>query len=255
VLLCAGAIVGGAPLVAPPLAAAAAKPVEKWRPDLDRAKRYARGRTGRVSFAIIDPSGGVRHHHGGRGAQMASTVKVMLLTAYLRQASVRDRALRGADRDLLGPMIRRSDNEAASRVRDIVGEAGIRRVARDASMRHFHYHATWGRCRTSASDQARFMYRFEQYLPRRHEGYARNLLASIVPSQRWGIARANHRGWRLFFKGGWGIGGTVNHQVAFLRRRDARVSIAILTRSNPNQGYGERTLEGVAGRLLRGLPR
>jgi hypothetical protein len=228
---------------------------EPWRPDVERARDYARQRTGDVRFAIVDPEGRRRDLHGGRGAPMASTAKVMLLAAYLRQGSVRDRSLHESDRGLLGPMIRRSDNAAATRVRDIVGERAIRRLAHDADMRRFRYSPSWGHCRTSAADQASFMYRFEDYLPDRHEGYARNLLASIVPSQRWGVARARPRGWKLYFKGGWGIGANVNHQIAFLQRGDRRVALAILTESSSSRGYGEHTLEGVARRLLRGLPR
>jgi hypothetical protein len=243
-------------MLGPLAASAGAEPTPKeWRPDVERAKRYAADRTGEVSFAVVDPGGRTRDVRGGRRAPMASTVKVMLLAAYLRQGSVRDRALHEDDRDLLGPMIRRSDNAAATRVTNIVGEGAIRRLAHDARMRQFRYDSAWGECRSSASDQARFMHGFEDYLPNRHQGYARILLGSIVPSQRWGIARARPRGWKLFFKGGWGIADNVNHQIGFLDRRDARVSIAILTRGNPSQGYGEHTLEGVASRLLRGLPR
>jgi hypothetical protein len=32
------------------------------------------------------------------------------------------------------------------------------------------YSSTWGECRSSASDQASFMYRFEEMIPTRHEG-------------------------------------------------------------------------------------
>jgi len=244
---------GGEPAGA---AGARADGADSWRPDVDRARKYAKRRAGDVRFAIVDPSGRFHDFHGGRTAPMASTVKVMLLAAYLRRRSVRDRGLRRDERALLGPMIRRSDNGAATRVRDIVGENAIRRVARDARMRHFRYSGTWGLCRTSAADQARFMNRFDDTIPARHEGYARNLLRSIVPSQRWGVARARPKGWKLFFKGGWGIaGGTVDHQVAFLQRHEARVGLAILTESNPGHLYGKRTLKGVAKRLLRRLGR
>lgn len=209
-----------------------------------------------MRFAVVDPSGNRYDFHGSRTAPMASTVKVMLLAAYLRRPSVRDRGLHVSDRRLLGPMIRRSDNGAATRVRDIVGEGAIRRVARDARMRHFRYSPqSWGLCRSSAADQASFMYRFEKTIPNRHEGYARNLLGSIVGSQRWGIARARPKGWKLFFKGGWGIRANVNHQVSFLQRHGNRVALAILTEGSPGHAYGKKTLEGVASRLLRGLRR
>ena len=80
------------------------------------------------------------------------------------------------------------------------------------------------------------------------------LLRRIVPSQRWGIARARPRGWRLHFKGGWGSGtGWVDHQGALLTRGNSRISLAILTYGNPSHAYGKRTLRGVARRLLRGL--
>jgi hypothetical protein len=226
-----------------------------WRPDVKSARQYAKRRAGDVRFSLIDLEGKAHGFHPGRRAPMASTVKVMLLAAYLRQRSVRDRPLRERDRKLLGPMIRRSDNGKATRVRDIVGEGAIRRVAHDAHMQRFRYSSAWGRCRTSAGDQAQFMYRFEDTIPDRHEGYARNLLADIVPSQRWGIARARPQGWKLFFKGGWGIGDNVNHQVAMLQREGVRVGVAILTEASPSHGYGKHTLKAVAKRLLRGLPR
>ena len=80
------------------------------------------------------------------------------------------------------------------------------------------------------------------------------LLETIVPSQRWGIAEVAPRGWRLFFKGGWGTGtGLVDHQVALLTAGRQRVSVAILTAANGSHAYGKRTLRGIAKRLLRGL--
>ena len=237
-------------------AAAGAAPPDEWRPDVKRARQYAQHRTGDVRFAIVDPSGRWYDFHGGRASPMASTIKVMLLAAYLRQGSVRDSALHDDDRELLGPMIRRSDNAAATRVRDIVGEGAIRRVARDGRMRHFRYSNTWGLSRASARDGASLMSRFEAVVPDRHEGYAKHLLASIVASQRWGVARARPRGWKLFFKGGWGVGaGEVNHQIAFLQHHDSRVALAIHTEFDPSHAYGKKTLKGVASRLLRGLGR
>ena len=81
-----------------------------------------------------------------------------------------------------------------------------------------------------------------------------HLLGSIVPSQRWGIARVRPRGWALYFKGGWGSGtGWADQQVALLRRGRRRVSVAILITSSPSHAYGNEPLRGVAARLLRGL--
>ncbi len=196
----------------------------------------------------------MRGHAVSVGAPMASVFKVMLLVTYLRRASVRNRELRGADRALLAPMIRRSDNATATRIRNLVGAEAINRLARDADMRDFQLHSTWGLSRTSPRDQAPFMFELERYIPSRHEGYARRLLSSVVKGQRWGIPKAAPPGWDVYFKGGWGSGtGRVTHQVAFLESGERRIALAIFTENSPSHSYGTSTVRGVAARLLRGL--
>ncbi len=195
-------------------------------------------------------------HRATRGVPAASTLKAMLLVAYLRRPPVRARALRRADRALLGPMVRRSDNVTATRVRDLLGNARLARFARRAGMRRFRPHAIWGLSRVDADDLSTFMLRADRLVPPRHRAYAMTLLRTVVPSQRWGIARVAPRGWRLYFKGGWGSGtGLVDHQVALLTRGDERVAVAITTTANGSHAKGKRTLRGVASRLVRGLER
>ena len=179
----------------------------------------------------------------------------MLLVAYLNRA--RGRPLRRAERALLGPMIRRSDNAAASRVLAVVGTRGLGRVARRAGMTRFvPVFDPWGISRITAADQTRFFLAIDRLMPPRHRAYGMRLLERIVPGQRWGIARVRPPGWRLYFKGGWGSGtGWVDHQVALLTRGDERVSIAILTQFDGSHAYGKETLRGIAKRLLRGLAR
>jgi len=225
-----------------------------WRPHIAEARRYANHRAGDVAFAVIDERGRIGGLHMASTAPAASVFKVMLLVSYLRKRH--GDGLSDRDRALLAPMIRRSDNVAATEVRDVVGRRRIERLARVAGMRDFRYHAVWGLSRTSPRDQARFMYRLGSYIPKEHRSYARYLLSHIVRAQRWGIGRVAPRGWRLFFKGGWGSGtGLVDHQVALLTRRHRRVALAVFTQLDPNHSYGKRTLRGVAGRLLRGLGR
>src|SRR5918995_2572556 len=92
-----------------------AKP-KSWKPDVKRARKYAKRRASDVRFSIVDVEGRRYGFHPGRTAPMASTIKVMLLAVYLRRGAVRDRQLHSRDRELLGPMIRRSDNDAATTV-------------------------------------------------------------------------------------------------------------------------------------------
>ncbi len=235
--------------------AAHAVPPAGWTPDVEAARHYAHERAGAISFHVRTERGRWSLD-ADRAVPSASVIKAMLLVAYLDRRGVRGRALRAADRALLDPMIRRSDNVAATRVRDIVGDAALRRLARRAHMTRFSTHRIWGLSRITARDQTRLWLRFESFLPARHRAYAMGLLATVVPKQRWGFGRLAHpAGWELFFKGGWGSGtGLVEHQVALLRRGEERVAIAILTTGSPSHRYGKRTLKGLAARLLRGLP-
>jgi hypothetical protein len=226
-----------------------------WKPDMRAATRYARGRVGQIAFAVRTPTRGWRWH-GDRQFHSASVLKAMLLVAYLRKTGVRHRSLHKAERDLLRPMIQRSANKPANRLMGIVGTGGLMRLARRARMRHFVPVAgIWGASRITARDQARFFLRIDHFIPAHHREYALHLLETIVPSQRWGIARVQPPGWNLYFKGGWGSGsGAVDNQVALLKRGGQRVSVAILTQNNGSHKYGRETLRGVALRLLRGLP-
>ncbi|MGN6215984.1 MAG: serine hydrolase [Solirubrobacterales bacterium] len=234
-------------LVLPGSAAAA-----PWHPNISAARRYAQQRAGRVSFAVIDQRGRFRGYHVRETAPMASTFKVMLLAGLLRKRG--EHPLRPSDRELLGPMIRRSDSVAATTVRDMVGVRRIQRLARVAGMRDFQYNPIWGLSRSSPRDEVRFMYHLQRYVPGRHRAYARWLLSHVIRSQRWGIGRVVPPGWKLFLKGGWGSGsGRVDHQVALLKRGRQRVGLAIFTQFDPDHAYGKQTLRGVAARLLRGL--
>jgi Beta-lactamase enzyme family len=225
-----------------------------WHPHVKAAKRYARSRAGQVSFAITRLNGELRSFHPGRSSRTASLYKAMLLAAYLNR--IRNQQIESWERNLLRPMIRVSDNDAATTIDEILGRRPIERLARRADMNHFRWNDAWGLSRTSAADQARFFRYFRRRVPERHERFAMRQLASIVGWQRWGIAEVRPKGWQLYFKGGWGSGiGLVDHQSALLERGRMRVGLSILTEGNPSHGYGNATLRGVAKRLLRGLHR
>ena len=224
-----------------------------WRPDVSAARDYAAKRQGDISFVVRTRERAWRHR-GRRSFNSASVFKAMLLVAYLDHPSVRGRALDDADRALLGPMIRYSDNDTATVVRNHVGAAAVEALARKARMRDFRLSPVWGLSRINADDQSRYFLRLPELVVRRHRRYARSLLASVVAEQRWGVAEIRPRGWKLYFKGGWGSGtGLVSHQVALLERGRQRVSVAIMTTGSPDHEYSQETLRGVAVRLLRGL--
>jgi hypothetical protein len=226
-----------------------------WRPDIAAAIHYSDHRTGDIAFAVRT----VHRFYGYRPDHVewsASVVKAMLMVAYLRRPSVANRPLHAYDYSLLDPMIERSDNDAATTVRDIVGNGGLSAVADAVGMSRFGTDAIWGKTRITPRDQTRFFLHIDSYIPARHVGWAMHLLASITPSQRWGIREVTPRGWTPYFKGGWGSGtGLLDHQVVLLKRGCSRASIAVLTMHDGSHAYGKETLRGIFSRLLRGFPK
>lgn len=231
-------------------------PSLQWVPDIAAARAHADTRTGSVSFAAIGTDGRLIGHRADTPVAAASVLKVMFMVAYLRQPDVADRALRQADRDLLEPMIRRSANQPATDIANLLGPGPIEQLAERAGMRDFAYTRPWGLSSTSARDQARFMLDLDDHLPQRHRAYASQLLTEIVTDQRWGIGQVDTPGWTAHFKGGWGARtGAVNHQVVRLDHVDGtRGAVAVMTTANHDHDDGSATLEGVFERLLAELP-
>lgn len=230
---------------------------DTWRPRAAAATRYLKSRQGQVSWAAMNEKGRIWGYRRHRTVDSVSVIKAMLLATYLRMGSVRERPLREWEKDLLGPMIKRSNNAAASRIRDMVGHRRINRLARDAGMRKFRVVQPWGSSQVTARDQVRFFYRYERFIPRRHEDYARYLLSHVIKAQRWGLARFVDRrlkDWKIFFKGGWGFAtGRYCHQVAWLEKRGRRIAVAIMIEYSPTHRYATRTQQGVARKLMRNL--
>jgi beta-lactamase class A len=226
-----------------------------WRPHMLAAIGYQRARRGDIAFAVRT-AGAFYGYRPDHQEWSASVLKAMLMVAYLNRRDVARRRLSAYDKGLLEPMITRSDNGPANTLDALIGNRGLQALAARVGMRSFRATAPiWGESEITARDQTRFFLQIDSYIPRRHRAYAMRLLASIVPSERWGIGAVAPKGWKLYFKGGWGAGtGLIDNQVALLRRGCARVSIAVLTMDDGSHEYGKETLAGIFRRLLRGLP-
>jgi Beta-lactamase enzyme family len=239
----------------PCLVAGVGKPLDRtWRANILSAIEYRRGRRGDIAFAVrtADAFYSYRPDHQ---EWSASVLKAMLMVAYLNRRSVSGRALDAQDKSLLYPMITRSDNNAADRVDEIVGAGGLQELAVQVGMTNFAAaEPIWGESEITPRDQTKFFLHIDSYIAPRHRAYAMGLLASIVPSQRWGIGEVAPKGWKLYFKGGWGSGtGLIDNQVALLVRGCSRISIAVLTMHDGSHAYGKQTLKVIFQKLLRGL--
>jgi hypothetical protein len=234
----------GTPLAAYPSAAA-----------LQAAARYLDSRAGRTSFAVVDNSGRLSGERLHEHFQTASVVKVMMLVAYLQMLDVRHRGLDGTDMSLLYPMIHISDNEAASAVLGVVGEAALARVARESGMSDYAPGVGWwAYTQTSAADQARFFFALPRLVPQQFYAYARGLLAGIEPSQSWGIPPVARPRWQVFFKTGALPSQGLFNEVARLERPGVTFTLAVFTTSDPSMSYGEQTIEGLGAEVLTQQP-
>lgn len=218
------------------------------------AASYLSTRAGVKAFAVIDNRGKLAGVNVRLRFHSASTVKSMLLVAYLQMLAAEHRGLTDSSRDLLYPMIHSSSNEAATAVLEAVGETRLNAVAREAGMRDYEPGGeSWGFTEISAADMARFFLIQDSLIPHQFDGYARWLLSTIEPSESWGIPAIARPEFQVFFKGGWlpEIEGLVN-QVARLERPHDTFAMAVLSRGDPSMAYGEETIEGVTARLLGG---
>src|SRR5262249_31762490 len=138
-----------------------------------RAQAFAAER-GDVSFALIDPSLGLRGYDPDRDFSSASVSKALLLAAELRRLDREGLPLDDETRALLEPVVTCSDNRAADAVYAQVGDEGLEDVARRAGMRDFEpTPGFWGGDEITAADMARFFYRLDANLPGPHRIYAK----------------------------------------------------------------------------------
>jgi hypothetical protein len=220
--------------------------------ELETVKRFAARRSGRVSFAVVDTSGGLACYRCRSSYHAASIVKAMLLVSYLNQVSRSGEPLPADHEAYLESMIRRSDNDAATAIYAHVGDKGLSELAAQAQMADFRVSGSWGSAQITAADQARFFADLDVLTAPEYRDLVLALLTSISQEQSWGIPEAARPEWQTFFKGGWLTheDGSLVHQVARLSKNGSAMTIAVLTDGNPNDEYGRETIRGIADRLL-----
>ena len=220
---------------------------------VSRAASYEAHRAGRTSFAVMDSERRLSGRNIHWRYRSASVVKAMLLVAYLRLKQARgEHRITQYDRSILNPMIQVSDNNAATRCWQIVGDRRLYALAHAAHMTDFSIVGIWANAEISAADQARYFFEMDSLIPHEFIDYARYLLSHIASYESWGIpAVARPRGYQVFFKGGW-IPPYLVHQAARLEGHGKRFAIAVMTDSDPSFSYGIGTIQGVASTLLGG---
>ena len=221
-----------------------------------------RGRVSGVAVAVDDPGAGIACRLNSTWQfDSASVVKATILGALLRKAQAQRRSLTGAEASLARAMITRSDNNAASALWARVGRSWLRRFLNLAKMTHTvpGPGGAWGLTLITASDEIkllRILLRKNPVLDSASRTYELNLMAHVIPAQRWGVpAGAPARltahvknGWLPLARHGWHV-----HSIGCFTGRGGGYSIVVLTLDNPSMAYGVRTIEAIARVINRDL--
>lgn len=256
-------LLGGTSLAVPTASLVAAGPATASGIDTPAALKaaltnYLRSRVGTVGLLLHD-------HHTGREVayntfrnETLSTIKVLVLVTLLRRSQERGVALTSTQRTLASRMIRYSDNAATDSLIAQVGRTSILRVAREVGMSSTavqtgSYGASWwGYSTTVPSDLVRVLRSIvlpTGYLTTTSRTYARDLMATVTASQRWGVCDPPlPTSVFTAVKNGWGprTGGYRVNSLGYVHGNGRWYSLAILSRSPNGFTYGRATVNAVS---------
>ncbi len=221
-----------------------------------------RSRSSTVALTVNDREKGVVCAlRQGRHFDSASVVKVTILGALLRRAMEQHRSLTSTEVSLTTAMITRSDNNAASALWARLGRGNLQHFLNLAKMTEtvLGPDGYWGLTQITAHDEMtllRLLTSSNAVLNAASRAYARNLMARVIASQRWGVPAGTPAGVTVHVKNGWlprPTHGWRIHSIGSFSGHGRYYMIAVLTQDNPTMAYGVRTIENVAEVIHRDL--
>lgn len=220
-------------------AAGAPAAVPSWGERGAAAAWIANVRPDTVSYAVVDAAGRqVAGFRADNPVPAASTIKALILAAYLRQPDVADRALTAKETTRLHNMITWSSNTDATKLLLQTGWPAVEETAAAAGMGAAFVpdYDRWGLTEVTAASLAQLFHRLPGLLPPRHREFALGLFADVIPWQQWGMPRTAPTGWDWHIKGGW-ISSVVN-QVGTFTRDGQEFTVAVTVEGE--RGVGDR---------------
>jgi beta-lactamase class A len=191
----------------------------------------------------------------------ASVVKVEILGTLLREAETQHRNLTASEVRLARLMITQSDNNAASALWAHVGRGRLRYFLGRAGMKQTQLGpgGYWGLTQITAHDE-RLLLDLIMYpnpvLDSASRTFALNLMAQVIPSQRWGVPAGAPADLTVHVKNGWlplATHGWRIHSIGCFTGHHRGYIIVALTEDNPTMAYGITTIQRVAEVIHRQL--
>ena len=227
--------------------------------DIQAARR---GRVSSVAVAVDAPAVGLTCSlNASQHFDSASVVKVTILGALLRKALDQNRFLTNTEVARLRAMITRSDNAAASALWAELGHGALQRFLNLAGMRHtvLGPGGVWGLTQITAPDEIlllRLLLKPNAVLSPNSRSYALQLMAQVIPSQRWGVPAGAPTSLTAHVKNGWlprATHGWRIHSIGCFTGHGGGYSIVVLTQDNPSMPYGITTVQAIARVINRDL--
>ena len=191
----------------------------------------------------------------------ASVVKVEILGTLLREAETQHRNLTASEVRLARLMITQSDNNAASALWAHVGRGRLRYFLGRAGMKQTQLGpgGYWGLTQITAHDE-RLLLDLIMYpnpvLDSASRTFALNLMAQVIPAQRWGVPAGAPADLTVHVKNGWlplATHGWRIHSIGCFTGHHRGYIIVALTEDNPTMAYGITTIQRVAEVIHRQL--
>jgi beta-lactamase class A len=221
-----------------------------------------RGRSSAVGIAVDDRVSGLNCRlHPHWHIDSASVVKVTILAALLLKLQQEHKSLTPAQRELATQMITVSDNNAASTLWAETGRPSLQRFLNLAGMHEtsLGQGGYWGLTQITAHDELTLLQLLTSKNPvltLASRSYVLNLMARVIPSERWGVPAGAPTDLTVHVKNGWlpqpthawrinSIGSFSGHGRDYM--------IVVLTWDNPTMAYGVDTVQAVAEVINRAL--
>ena len=220
--------------------------------DIQAARR---GRGSTVAVAVDDPGLGLGCWLNRFSSfDSASVIKVTILAALLRKAEDQHRHLTATEADLARSMITESDNDAASALWTELGRGYLQHFLDVAKMRHTRLGpgGSWGLTQITANDEVvllQLLLNGNAVLDPASRSYVLELMAEVIPAQRWGVPAGAPAGLTAHVKNGWlprATHGWRIHSIGSFTGHGTSYSIVLLTQDNPSMAYGIATIEKIA---------
>lgn len=215
----------------------------------------------RIGVSVYDRTTETLCHYSAQTQfNSASVVKAIFLGALLQLAEEEGRELTDEEQDLAWDMITVSDNDAATAIRDQLGNERIQAFVDQIGMSNTEIVDPWGSTLLTSEDQVKFMQMLtseDDILTNEHKAYALDLMANVVEDQRWGTPAGVPAELTVHVKNGWvpsaGWQNSIGSFDGTIGDVHKDYMMAVLTDSNAGQEAAEARIEAVANAVHRGL--